>query len=93
MARRGDGPTTDHPYDVQDAETVTSSDGTASSSLVWRKARMSVNNGACVEVALHAQAVLIRDSKDPHGPILSCAPEQWRAFLQGARQGDLGRLG
>lgn len=83
----------DRPYDVQDLQQMTSSTGTASDGLVWRKARMSVNNGACVEVALHAQGAAIRDSKDPDGSILRCTAEQWRAFLCDARQGELDTLG
>jgi hypothetical protein len=72
---------------------MTSSAGTSSESLVWRKASMSVNNGACVEVALHEQGVAIRDSMDPGGPILRCAPDQWNAFLRNARQGGFDGLG
>jgi hypothetical protein len=47
----------------------------------WRKAQMSVNNGACVEVAA------VRDSKNPSGPVLAYETAQWRAFLDGARDG------
>jgi hypothetical protein len=53
----------------------------------WRKARKSVHNGACVEVAMLPGIVAVRDSKDPSGPVLSYEPAQWRAFLDSARSG------
>ncbi|MFE7607413.1 DUF397 domain-containing protein [Streptomyces celluloflavus] len=35
----------------------------------------------CVEVAVNIPGVIaVRDSKDPDGPILRFAPEQWAAF-------------
>ncbi|MFH8585736.1 DUF397 domain-containing protein [Streptomyces celluloflavus] len=35
----------------------------------------------CVEVAANIPGVIaVRDSKDPDGPILRFAPEQWSAF-------------
>ncbi|TNY37559.1 DUF397 domain-containing protein [Thermomonospora catenispora] len=38
---------------------------------VWRKARRSQGStGNCVEVARAADIVAVRDSKDPHGPVL-----------------------
>ena len=40
------------------------------SGLQWRKARRSVNNGACVEVAPVSGQILIRDSTDRSGPVM-----------------------
>lgn len=40
-------------------------------------------NGACVEVARPPGAVLVRDGKDPDGPVLTFDPQQWDAFLRG----------
>jgi Domain of unknown function (DUF397) len=68
------------------------STGTASDGLSWRKASISVNNGACLEVAPYAQGVAIRDSKDPGGPILRLSSRQWRAFLRGAKEGEFDGL-
>jgi hypothetical protein len=37
----------------------------------WRKAgRSTSNGGACVEVASAPDAIVVRDSKDPLGPVL-----------------------
>lgn len=53
----------------------------------WRKARRSVANGACVEVARGREVIAVRDSKDPDGPILVATPARWRAFVGGAKKG------
>ncbi|MFF3439608.1 DUF397 domain-containing protein [Streptosporangium sp. NPDC002721] len=49
----------------------------------WRKSsRSSTNGGNCVEVASNLEGlVIIRDSKDPGGPVLLFAPSAWRNFL------------
>ena len=55
----------------------------------WRKSSYSNGNGgACVEVAqVLLEAVAVRDSKDPDGPRLAFAPEQWRSFTTQAKAG------
>lgn len=49
----------------------------------WFKSSYSAGQGTdCVEVAaLRAQA-LVRDSKDPHGPVLGFDGTAWEAFLR-----------
>jgi hypothetical protein len=47
----------------------------------WRTSSHSTNNGACVQVAPAPDRVLVRDSKDPHGPALTVPTPAWRAFL------------
>ncbi len=60
----------------------------AADGLIWRKASYSGNNGgACVEVAAALPTVAVRDSKDPDGPRLGFAPEQWRAFTDQIKAG------
>jgi uncharacterized protein DUF397 len=55
--------------------------------LPWRKARASIGNGACVEIAPFQGKVVVRDSQDPDGPVLAYAQAEWRAFLDGAKAG------
>lgn len=53
----------------------------------WRKSsRSSPNGGNCVEVA-HSLGgvVLVRDSKDKTGPVLTFEPTAWRAFIEMTR--------
>jgi hypothetical protein len=57
--------------------------------LVWRTAQASTYNGQCVEVASTSGKIVIRDSKDPDGPILAYAPEVFRGFLDDARSGRI----
>jgi hypothetical protein len=61
--------------------------------LNWLKARRSSVNGQCVEVATAIGKVAIRDSKDPDGPILLYTPTEFKAFLEGARNGSFDGLG
>lgn len=57
----------------------------------WRKSTRSGSNG-CVEVAIEPPVVLVRDSLDPEGPRLRFSIGEWRAFLDGARQGEFDPL-
>ncbi|MFG2091491.1 DUF397 domain-containing protein [Spirillospora sp. NPDC048824] len=50
--------------------------------VTWRKSRRSNDQGGeCVEVAVLAEVVGVRDSKDPDGPKLLLAPGSFRALL------------
>jgi len=59
---------------------------------VWRKSPHSNNGGNCVEVATNLLArtgrVLVRDSKDPGGPVLAFTPAEWDAFVRGVHDGQ-----
>jgi hypothetical protein len=63
--------------------------GSALRDLAWRKARRSVNNGACVEVASAGAMLAVRDSMDPDGPVLMYSRDEWHAFLDSAKKGTL----
>ncbi|GAA3678721.1 hypothetical protein GCM10022224_048630 [Nonomuraea antimicrobica] len=58
---------------------------------VWTKAKASGGNGgSCVEVMRRPDdSVLLRDTKDEgKGPVLAFEPDEWLAFLEGARGGE-----
>lgn len=47
----------------------------------WRKSSYSGGaSGNCAEVATKPGGVLVRDSKDPRGPVLAFGREAWDAF-------------
>lgn len=47
----------------------------------WQRSSYS-NNGTCVEVTELADGGrLVRDSKDPAGPVLVFGPAAWRVFV------------
>jgi len=53
----------------------------------WQKSSYCSTN-ACVEVAMTADAVLVRDSKDPRVAPLSFTMDEWSAFVKGVRAGE-----
>jgi len=53
---------------------------TMSESLTWVKSSYS-STGNCVEVAGQPSQVLIRDTKDQSGPVVSICAEAWRRFI------------
>ncbi|MBN1174904.1 MAG: DUF397 domain-containing protein [Micromonosporaceae bacterium] len=59
---------------------------------IWRKSTRSGNGGNCVEVATNlvdtVGAVLVRDSKNPNGPVLSFTRGEWAAFVGGVEDGE-----
>lgn len=55
----------------------------------WRKStRSGPNCDNCVEVAFVAGAIAVRDSKNPTGPALIFTPDEWDAFVGGAKDGE-----
>lgn len=56
----------------------------------WRKSSYSNNGGNCVEVArLSNSRVAIRDSKAPHQAALIFTEEEFAAFVNSVRSGQL----
>jgi hypothetical protein len=54
----------------------------------WHKSSYS-QTGGCVEFTTAADAVLLRDSKDPSGPRLRFSTTHWMTFLGTVRQGSV----
>jgi hypothetical protein len=46
----------------------------------WIKSSHSGSEGNCVEIAATGDQVLIRDSNDTHGPVLTIPASAWRRF-------------
>jgi hypothetical protein len=53
----------------------------------WRKSSRSSGTGQCVEATAIERAVLIRDSKNPHGPHLVFTLQGWRALSKRVKSG------
>jgi Domain of unknown function (DUF397) len=54
----------------------------------WRKSSASSSNANCVEVRGQGDAVDVRDSKNPDGPVLSFGPGEWVTFVAGVKLGE-----
>lgn len=55
----------------------------------WRKStRSGPYTDNCVEVAFVDEAIVVRDSKNPTGPVLLFTPTEWDAFVDGAKSGE-----
>jgi len=59
-------------------------ESTDRSRLAWRKSSFS-ESGNCVEIAIQEESVLIRDSKDRNGAVLSVSSSAWREFTHAIR--------
>lgn len=49
------------------------------------------DSGACVEIAVQGEAVMVRSSAVP-GVIITLTRAEWQEFLAGAKQGTFDRL-
>ena len=59
------------------------------SQAVWRKSSASgPYSDNCVEVAFVDEAIAVRDSKHPEGPVLLFTQAEWDAFVGGAKDGE-----
>jgi hypothetical protein len=56
--------------------------------VAWVTSSHSASNQNCVQAAKGGDAVLVRDSKDPEGPVLRFTPSEWDAFVGGVRNGE-----
>jgi hypothetical protein len=53
----------------------------------WRKSSFSGNGGNCVQVGQARRGVLVRDTQDRQGPVLSFSPTVWRRFANQVKAG------
>ena len=62
------------------------------SPITWRKSSYSNQDGGqCVEVSDDFAAIVpVRDSKNPHGPVLAFSAAGWSAFAHAVKNGKLG---
>lgn len=55
----------------------------------WRRSSFSQGSDqTCVEVDFEQDRILVRDSKDPDGPVLRFSPMEWDVFLLGVGNGE-----
>jgi hypothetical protein len=55
----------------------------------WIKSSASGANGQCVETtSIKEDEILVRNSRDPEGPILAFTKAEWVAFIIGAKAGE-----
>lgn len=52
----------------------------------WQRSS-KCDSGTCVEVAFDGE-VLVRDGKDPDGPVLRFTGDEWSAFTAGVQAGE-----
>lgn len=73
-----------------DEWTKSSRSSTDISCVEWKKSTKSgPHTDNCVEVGGEFTGdILIRDSKDPDGPILRFTPDEWTAFIGGVKDGE-----
>lgn len=60
--------------------------------LDWSKARASAGAGMCVEVAAHPDGVAVRHSVTPEDGAILYTRDEFRAFLDGAKNGEFDHL-
>ena len=63
------------------------SDSPDGGNLSWRAARYC-DGGACVQVAPAGEMIVLGDSKNPSGPILSYTRAEWETFVAGIKRGE-----
>ncbi|MEU6171088.1 DUF397 domain-containing protein [Streptantibioticus parmotrematis] len=57
--------------------------------LHWFTSSHSDNGGNCVEIASTQDRILVRDSKDPHGPVLTFPAPAFTAFVNSIKTGEV----
>lgn len=56
---------------------------------VWKKSTRSGSNGQCTLcMRLADGTTLVKDSKNPDGPVLTFTADEWAAFIEGVKNGE-----
>ncbi|GAA1923704.1 DUF397 domain-containing protein [Streptantibioticus ferralitis] len=55
----------------------------------WFKSTHSAANNECVEVAMAGAWVCVRDSTDPHGPMLSFTASAFASFVEDVQRNNI----
>jgi hypothetical protein len=58
----------------------------------WITATASSGGSQCVEMRRDGEAIEVRNSKDPHGPVLTFSAGELAAWLDGAKKGEFDHL-
>lgn len=58
----------------------------------WKRVFRCYGLGECIELAVDGQMVLMRDSKNTHGPYLRFTRAELAAFIEGIRRGEFDEL-
>ncbi len=53
--------------------------------LTWHKSSHSGTDDNCVEVAGLRGGRVVRDGKNPSGPMLRCSENEWQEFIGGVK--------
>jgi hypothetical protein len=62
------------------------------SEITWHKSTASGGQGNCVQVAVVGGSILVRNSQDLLGPVLSFTRQEWAAFLEDVTNGKFATL-
>lgn len=54
----------------------------------YKKSTASMPNGDCVEAAVSSGEILVRNTRDREGPVLSFTEGEWEAFIGGVKLGE-----
>jgi hypothetical protein len=74
--------------DVWKASSHSAGNGNCVETTTFYKSSRSLTNGQCVEVADVPDGMLVRDSKNPTGPVLEFNRLEWIAFIEGVKNGE-----
>lgn len=54
----------------------------------WKKSSFSQGNSNCVQIARIDSSIIVGDTKDQQGVVLSFTQQEWKAFVAGVKNGE-----